>query len=118
MFKVLDFTKDNIIAIKASGKIQKSDYQMLDPLLEKTEKEHPSIKLYILIGDIDGITPEAFMKDVITYFKHIKNVDKAAIVGGGKAEKSIAKIADPFIKGDLKYFPLEDMEIARKWIEK
>ena len=118
MFKILDFTKDNIIAFKASGKIQKTDYEMLDPLLEKTEKEHPFIKLFIMIGDIEGITPEALMKDIITYFKHVKNVNKAAIVGEGKAEKTITKIADPFIKGDLKYFPLEEMDVAREWIEK
>ena len=118
MFKILDFTKDNVIAFKASGKIEKTDYEMLDPLLEKTEKEHASIKLFILIGEIDGITPEALMKDIITYFKHVKNISKAAIVGEGKMEKSITKIADPFIKGDLKYFPLEEMDVAREWIDK
>ncbi|MFW5821091.1 MAG: STAS/SEC14 domain-containing protein, partial [Bacteroidota bacterium] len=62
--------------------------------------------------------PSALLKDIVTYFKHVKSVSKAAIIGEGKAEKYITKVADPFIKGDLKYFSLTDIDIARDWIEK
>lgn len=118
MFKILDITKDNVIAFKASGKVQKTDYEILNPLLDKTEKEYDDVKLFILIEEIESITPEALMKDIVTYFKHIKYITRVAVVGEGKAEKSWAKVADPFIKGDIKYFPLTEYDIARDWIEK
>ncbi len=116
MINILDITKEDLIAIKVAGKVEKKDYDILDPLLEKTKREHDSLKLYLHIGDIEGITPQALIKDVITYFKHVKSLRKVAVVGEHKGEKNWAKIADPFIKADIKFFPLAENSVALEWI--
>jgi hypothetical protein len=118
MFQILELTKNDIVAFKVSDKVHKTDYDVLNPLLKKTEKEHTSIKLFIEIGDIKGISAQALLKDVVTYFKHVKHVEKVAVVGQNKMDRSWAKMADPFIRADIKYFPLEEKDLAMDWIQR
>lgn len=118
MFKILDTTKENIIAFNVTGKVIKTDYDVLNPLLEKTEKEHDAVRLFIEVGQIEGITAEALLKDIATYFRHVKHIDKVAVVGKGKMEKAWTKVADPFIRADIKYFPMVEKDIAAQWIER
>jgi hypothetical protein len=118
MFNILDITKNNVVAFKASGKIEEADYEKIIPLLEKTEREGKKIKLFIEIGDIQGITFKGLMKDIVTYFKHIKKIEKVAVVGKNGAGKGWAEAANPFIKAEIRYFPIEEKVLAEEWIEK
>ncbi len=116
MFEIQDLTKDNLIAFKATGKIEEKDYEKLKALLEKTEREQQPVRLLIEIGEITGVTAKAMLKDIATYFKHVRKVEKVAVVGDHKAEKGWAKVADPFIKADIQYFPLAQKMNAESWI--
>lgn len=117
MFEVTDLTKDNVIAIKAHGTIESKDYEKLIPLIEKLEREDKPIRLFVEIGDIEGITANAVLKDVATYFKHAKHIEKVAVVGENDLfEKTWSKVADPFIKAEIQYFPKGEQVIAEKWI--
>jgi len=118
MFDFLTITRDNIVAFKASGKIEKTDYEKLNLLLDKTEKEHDALRLFIQIGEITGITAGALLKDIATYFRHIRKIEKVAVVGDHTPEKAWAKIADPFIKADIQYFATAKMAEAETWIRK
>ena len=68
MFEFTELTKDKVVAFKATDKIEKKDYEKLTEVLDKTERENESVRLFIEIGDIKGITGEALMKDIATYF--------------------------------------------------
>lgn len=119
MFKILDFTKGKIIALRAEGIIEKADYDKINALLEKTNREYDKLRLYIRIdsSEIEGIKAAALWEDFKTYFRYFNKLEKLAIVGSGKLEKNITKIAKPFISGDVKYFPVEEASEAKKWIE-
>ncbi len=117
MFEIKDLTRDNIIALKAYDKIKKEDYEKLEPLLDKTKREDKPVRLFVEIGDLSGATGQALMKDIAMYFKHARNMEKVAVVGENKYfEKSWAKVADPFMKADVKYFPKEEQVVAENWI--
>ncbi len=116
MFEILDFTKDNLIAFKVRGKIEKKDYKKLQSLLEKTEREFEFLKLFIEFNDPVKITLEALAEDFKTYFSHINEIDKVAIVGSNGIEKGISKISDLFIDAEIKYFPCSEINSAREWI--
>ena len=117
MFEFTDLTKDNVIAFKAYGKIEERDYDKLTALLDKTEREGKPLRLLIDVGDIKGITAEALLKDVATYFRHARKMERVAVVGENKLhEKTWAKLADPFMKADVRYFPREKGVIAEEWI--
>jgi hypothetical protein len=116
MFKILDFTKDNLIAFKVKGKIESSDYEVLQALLEKTEREHKTRKLYVEIESIEGIEAAALWEDIKTYFQHFKDLDKVAYVGPDKFIATLAKLSGPFVKGEVKVFREEELIAARDWI--
>ena len=116
MFKILDLTKDNLIAFKVKGKVEKSDYDVLQALLEKTEREFNTRKLYVEIDSIEGVEPAAFWEDVKTYFQHFKDLDKIAFVGPDGVISSLAKMSQPFVTGDVKVFSEEEVMAAREWI--
>lgn len=57
-------------------------------------------------------------KKIDTDFKHVSKLEKVAVFGKDKHhEKTWAKLADPFMKADVKYFPLEEKVIAEDWIK-
>ncbi len=116
MFDILDFTKDTLIAFEVKGKLEKKDYEKLSSLLEKTEREHEKLKLFIMIGELQGITLPALLDDIKTYFTHIGKVKKVAIVGRSAIDKSLTKVTDLFTSAEIKYYPKEEYEIAKSWI--
>ncbi|MCF8235016.1 MAG: STAS/SEC14 domain-containing protein [Bacteroidales bacterium] len=116
MFKILDMTKDNLIAFRVEGRIEKSDYDKINALLKKTEKEHDKVKLYIDLEDIDKIEPKALWEDFKTYFSHIGKVKKVAVVGQGGIGKTFTKLANPFAKAEVKFFLYKETIEARNWI--
>ncbi len=116
MFKILDITKDNLIAFQVKGKVEKSDYDKLNPILEKTGREFDTRKLYVEIIEIEGIDPAALWEDFKVYFKHIKNFNRVAIVGSGKMVETLSKLSKPFISGEIKFFNHSETLIARDWI--
>ncbi len=116
MFEVLNLTKDDIIGLKIEGKIEAKDYEKLNPILNKTEKEHDKIKLYLEIDRIDGIEPKAVIEDIKAYFNHVKHLKKVAVVGREGMEKSLTKVAHPFVNADVRYFPIQNAIIAKEWL--
>ncbi len=117
MFKILDITKDNLIAFTVKGKVEKTDYDKLTPLLEKTEREFDTRKLYIEIEEIGGIEPAALWEDFKLYFLHVKNFEKVAIVGQSDAIEKVTKLAKPFISGETKFFNEKEAVDAKRWIQ-
>ncbi len=117
MFKILDITKDNLIAFKVKGKIEKADYDKLTPLLEKTEREFDTRKLYVEIEEIGGIEPAALWEDFKLYFLHVKNFEKVAIVGQGDAIEKVTKLTQPFVSGEIRFFEEKEASDAKGWIQ-
>lgn len=118
MFTLLDITKEDLIAIKVDGRIEKNDYDRITPLIEKTVKDFGKIKLYIQIESIDGIEPSAFREDVKTYIKHFRDIKKIAVVGETTWQRMWSGLASSFVSGTIKYFPHAEIIEARNWILK
>jgi hypothetical protein len=117
MFEILDFTQKDIIAVRIKGTIGKEDYDKINPLLEKTEKDFDAIKLYVELREIEGVTPKAVIEDVITYFKHRKEISKLAVVGEKQWQKIFANMANPFVKAEIQFFDYAQTQDAREWLK-
>ncbi len=116
MFKILNLTKNNLIAFQVKGKVTREDYDKLTPLLEKTSREYDTRKLYVEIDNIKGIEPAALWEDLKAYFQHYKDYDKIAIVGDGKVIEMLSKAAKPFVSGEVRFFRDPDLLTAREWV--
>jgi len=117
MFEILDITKNNLIAFKVRGKVEKKDYDKPTPLLEKTKREFDTRKLYVEIENIEGIEPAALWEDFKVYFLHVKNFKKIAVVGQGGVIEKITNLTKPFVSGEIKFFETGEAVNARDWVE-
>ena len=117
MFIILDLTEKDLIAFKAEGKIEEKDYNKIVPMLEKTVREYGHVDLYVEVGDIEGMEPAALWKDLKAYFSNIGKFRKVAVVGQGKMEEIVSKVSDPFMKADVRYFPVDKSLEAREWVQ-
>jgi len=115
MFKILDQTRNELVALKIEGQIKREDYDKLDALLRKTEKENAHVDMYIEINDIEGITAEAMWADIKTYFKNAKDYRKVAVIGNDGFSEKAAKTANPFVKAEIKYFSGDQKSTAMEW---
>ncbi|QIA07400.1 SpoIIAA family protein [Draconibacterium halophilum] len=117
MFKIIDLTKRELIAIEVEGKLTKADYDKITPLIDKAVKDFGKVKLYIQLNNLDGIAPGAFWEDVKTYLKHFNHMKKIAVVGKSRWEKLWSDLAAPFISGEVKYFEFTAIDEAREWVK-
>ncbi len=116
MFNILEQTQNELVALKIEGEIKREDYDKLDTLLKKTEKENDHVDMYVEIDDIENLTPEAIWADIKTYFKNAKDFRKIAVVGkDGFAEKA-ASTSNPFVKAEVKYFSKDQENTAMEWV--
>ncbi|MCB0806038.1 MAG: STAS/SEC14 domain-containing protein [Bacteroidales bacterium] len=117
MFQILSFTKEDIVALRVSGKVSAEDYKKVQPLLQKTVKDFGEIDLYIEMDHVEGIKPAAMWEDFKTYFSYVNRIRAVAVVGEDNWSKTLSGLIKPFIKGPVKYFTADDSLKAKKWID-
>jgi hypothetical protein len=119
MIEILPKSHDNILGVKATGKITAGDYEtVLIPKLDKLMAEYGKGKfLYFLSEEFEGFELGAMWDDAKYAGGHNDKFDKIALVGGPKWISWTTKIAKHLIKGDLKTFPVDALEEAWSWLE-
>ncbi len=116
MFRVLEITKDDLVAIQVQGEVDKEDYDKINPLIDKAVEAFGEINLLIYLDRLKAVTPDALIKDVKTYINHFNHFRKIAVVGDSNWKELIAKVAGPFISGRVKYFPESEFTKAHQWL--
>lgn len=117
MFKILNSTTEDVVALKVEGKIQKSDYDELHKHIETKTNDHQKINMYMELENIEGVTPKAALDDVMTYFKYVTDFGKIAVVGEEKWGSLIAGTSGEFYSAHIRFFTMKQKEQAKNWIE-
>ena len=119
MIEVLSKSHDNVLAVKAVGKVTAEDYEtVLIPTLDSLLAEHERGKfLYYLPSEFEGFEMGAMWDDAKYAGGHHNRFDKVALVGGPKWIEWTTKIARIFIDAEVKSFSEEQLDEAWSWIE-
>ncbi len=119
MIEILSRSHDNILGIKATGKVTAEDYEtVIIPKLDSLLAEHDRCKfMYYLSSEFEGFELGAMWDDAKYAGGHIDKFDKVALVGGPKWIEWSTKISSLFIKAEVKTFPLEQLDEAWNWLE-
>jgi hypothetical protein len=105
--------EQGFIEIRASGKLERSDYEEVVPQLE-AEAKRGKLRLLVDLVDFEGWTPKALVDDLRFDVKHHDDFERTAIVGDKTLEKLGTELSKPFFSGEIRYF--EDLGEARRWI--
>lgn len=100
------------------GKLDKSDYQLFIPALEKSIDEHGEVNLLLNISNFHGWSPTALWEDLKFDLKHYNHVSRLALVSEDSDKQWMATLARPFTSADVRFFPERAHETAREWVMK
>jgi len=119
MIEILPESHDNVLGIKAKGKVTDSDYkEVLIPKLDSILSQHSSAKiLFYMPEEFEGYELAAARDDFAYYRGHSDKFDKIALVGGPKWMDWTAKIFGHFVKAELKIFEGNQLSEAWQWLE-
>lgn len=115
MIEILEKTKGNLLAIQVKGKLTKADYDIFNPILEKTIKDYKKPKLYCEIMELDMPTFKAIWEDI----KNIPNynkLEKCAVVGTKDWYEPMVKFFGKLISPEVRYFSIEQKDLANDWL--
>ena len=116
MIEILQESSGNIVGFKTSSILTDEDYKKFVPELEKIISAHSKIRLLLLMDYPQKFKPKAAWDDLVFWVKHIKNIERLAIVGQKEWEKWIELLEKPFIKTEVKYYNTSCLQDAWSWL--
>ena len=105
-----------IVTLTFKRKLDKEDYELFVPQLEGLMKKGEKIRILVELKDFKGWTAGALWEDIKFDVKHFNDIERLAIVGDSKWEKSLALFTKPFTTASVRYFEEAEMEEAKKWV--
>jgi hypothetical protein len=115
MIEELSESRDNILALRISGKIKEDDYDVLNPAMEQLLKRTNHPKMFMEIGKFEGITANAIIEDLKNIPDYNK-FEKIAVVGEKDWKETLTNIFDPMLNPEAKYFAPEEKQKAFEWL--
>jgi hypothetical protein len=116
---MLEIRKDNLdwVTLRASGKLERSDYEKAVPKLEEL-LEAGETRWLVEMEDFAGFTPAALVDELKFDWRHRNDFERVAIIESSKAAGLGARLIKPLFAGDIKVFASDDRQAAERWIRK
>ncbi|MCC4227458.1 MULTISPECIES: SpoIIAA family protein [Flavobacteriaceae] len=118
MLQIIELQGKNIVATKASGKLDKKDIEKIHPLIHAILDKGMKVRWYFEMEEFTGWDFPGLWEDLKMDTAHAKDYEKIAMVGNKKWQDWITQFMKPFTNAEIKYFDLEEKEIAKEWIKK
>jgi len=116
MVTILDKSRGNLLAPTIGGKISEKNFEVLNPILEKTINEHDDPRAYIELREIDKITFKAILEDLSNIPKYNK-FKKVAVLGDANWKEMITKALGAIVRPTAKYFNFDGKKEAMEWVK-
>lgn len=117
MLQVLDKAQGNLIALRATGKLRKEDYENFIPVFKGKIAQYDKVRWYFEMKDFEGWTFSAFLEEIKFDLKNASKFERVAIVGDKTWEKWMTEVSKLFTSAEVKFFKLENKEMAMKWVQ-
>ncbi len=120
MIEILPQSHDNIIGVKASGKVTAADYtDVIIPAMDRMLADHDKARfVYYLSDEFEGFEVGAMWDDIKYAGGHHEKFDKIALVGGPRWIDWTTKIVGHFMKDtEVRTFEGDQLDEAWQWVE-
>lgn len=117
MLQFIPVYDEDILAIRASGKLTHADYQTFLPLLEKQLATITKPSLLLELDNFTGWDLKAAKDDLDFGTDHPAAVKRIAVVGDKLWEHWMTLMTRPFLADEkIRYFDHEDLQQAWDWL--
>lgn len=117
MIQVIDTKKENLIAAKISGKLDKENWEFMHKRIHQIIDKGMTVDFYFEMDDFEGYTLKGFWEDLKVDLAHISDDGKIAFVGKKTWQEWAAKATDFFTGSNVEFYKLENKEQAKIWIQ-
>ena len=117
MFELLDRSSGAVLGFKVAGTIQKSDYDALDPEVERVVKQYGGVCLLLDMEEFQWEKVTAWGADFHFGHEFHEKTEKMAILGDKEWEKLMVHVVTPFYAKEARYFTPDARDDAWKWLE-
>lgn len=116
MHEILDMPDSNLIGIELSDTLTEDDYEALVPYLENELERHTTTRLLFELDGVDAWEPEDQWESLAFDIRHVRDLDRVAIVGDDLWETWVDKTEFLFPTGQVRTFASDEREDALKWL--
>ena len=116
MHQILPTEHDDVMAIRLTGEVTKTEYDSTIPVFEDKIRRHGKISVYLELDLFEGWTPGALMKEIKYDIKHAQHLKRVALVGDQGILSWASTFAKPFTSAEIKHFPMARREEAWQWV--
>ena len=118
---MLQFIKDlpdDVIGIRATGEVNKDDYEkVLIPRMEEMSKRQGAINyLLVLETGVQNFSAAAWWQDFKLGLKNFSKWKKVAIVTDQKSVEWLTDVTKHIIPGESRGYSLDELDEAIQWI--
>ena len=107
----------HVLAINLTGKLDKEDYEHFIPEVERLIQEHGKLRMLVRMHDFHGWTAGALWEDLKFDMKHLRDIERIAMVGDKAWEHGMAVFCKPFTGATIRYFDQSEADQALAWLE-
>lgn len=118
MIEILQGFSDNVIAVRAVGRITREDYDaVLIPRVETAAKRHAKMRCYYEIAEFAGMEPGAAWEDFRVGVGYWARWERVAAVTDVTWIANVLSAFRFLMPGQIRVFPTSERETARAWVE-
>ena len=109
---------DNLAAveIEISARVSTEEFDRTAKKLEAFIVRHGRVRVLEIIHDFEGMDAKALWHDLKFSLRHLNDFSRCAIVSDAHWVTPWSEIVAPFFKGEVRYFPPDEIEAAREWL--
>ncbi|GAA6130587.1 STAS/SEC14 domain-containing protein [Halopseudomonas sabulinigri] len=118
MLTSIPFADDRVVGFRIEGKITAEVLDQAIELIEVGLAKYPRVRLYVEMPSFDGISVEAFYKDMKYGLSNWGRFEREAVVTDRHWLEKMASVADKLFSSiDVRVFPSNQTDAARDWVQ-
>ena len=118
MIELIAVPADNVVGIRVAGKIEKADIERVMLAVEKKLASHAKLRIYVEIDRVQGISLEAFLKDLRFGLPHVRDFEKKAVVSDSKWLEIFVALGDKLFPSiEVRHFASTERAQALDWVQ-
>jgi hypothetical protein len=116
----IQFNEENggkLLVIHLTGKLEVADYELVALECERLIRQQRKLSILFEMAYLEGWDAGALWEEIKFDMLHFADIKRVAIVGDKKWQEVMATLYKPFTKAESRYFDINDIASARKWLE-
>ena len=117
MIEILELGIKKAVGVRIKDKISAQDIENISRIVEEKFNEFDKLSIYVEVENFEGISIEAFFKDLKFGIKHFGKFDKKAVVTDKSWMVRLAEVSDKLFSSiEIRCFSFDDKEEALEWL--